>query len=174
MEEIIDLYDKHMQKLNKSWVRGRTLPENSFRYVIHICILNSKEEMLIQQRAKAKRFFSSSWDITVGGGVIFGDTPQQSASRELKEELGFDYDFSNDRPVLTIHHFEGFDDYFILHTDLNIEDLILEESEVAAVKWANKNDILEMLKKQEFLPYKKSIIELLFDLSKQNGAFESL
>lgn len=171
MEEIIDLYDKHMQKLNKSWVRGKPLQENSFRYVIHICILNSNGEMLIQQRAKAKRSFSNLWDITVGGGVIFGDTSEQSATRELKEELGYDYDFSNDRPVMTIHHHEGFDDYYILHKDIEIENLILQESEVANVKWANKEEILNMIKTNEFLPYKKSIIELLFELAKQNGAF---
>lgn len=170
MEEIIDLYDKHLQKLNKTWIRGKTLPKDCYRRVVHIYILNSKGEMLIQKRVKTKSVFADLWDISVGGGVTFGDTLEQSATRELKEELGYDYDFSFDRPVLTIHHDEGFDDYFIIHKNLNIEDLVLQESEVAKVKWANKTEILSMLEKHEFIPYKNSIIELLFDMSKQIGA----
>ena len=171
MEEYVDLYDKNFQKLNQTCLRSQKLPERTYRYVVHICIFNSNGEMLIQRRAKNRKSFSYMWDVSVGGGVTAGDTPQQSATRELKEELGYDYDFSYDRPVVTVHFETGFDDYDIWKRDVNLDELVLQESEVDSVRWANKKEILELIEKQEFIPYKKSMIDFLFETKKETGAY---
>lgn len=170
MEEIIDLYDKHMQKLEQTWVRSKTLPENTFRYVVHVCVFNSNGEMLIQRRAEDGKKYSHLWDITLGGGVKAGDTPQQAATRELEEELGYFYDFSQARPVLTVHFDKGFDDYYILNEDVDLSKLTLQKEEVCDVKWASEKQIFEMIKSGEFIPYKPSIIEFLFASTSKMGA----
>lgn len=93
-----DLYDKHRNKIAKQITRRDEMVSDEFHLVVHVCIFNSKGEMLIQQRQPFKKGWSNLWDITCGGSAIAGDTNQQAASRELFEELGIHYNFEKMRP----------------------------------------------------------------------------
>ena len=111
------------------------------------------------------------WDITAGGSALAGDTSQQAASRELMEEVGIDYNLEGMRPAMTIYFDGGFNDIYTINTDVDIDKLQLQTSEVEQVKWATEEEILEMLKKKEFVLYKTSFISLLYFLRNHNGAF---
>ena len=52
--EIIDLYDKDRQALNETAERGSELPKGRYRLVVHLCIFNDNDEMLIQKRQTTK------------------------------------------------------------------------------------------------------------------------
>jgi 8-oxo-dGTP pyrophosphatase MutT (NUDIX family) len=80
--------------------------------VIHVCIFNSKGEMLIQKRADDIVRWPSYWDVSVGGGAGAGDTSRMAAERETAEELGLHIDFSDRRPVITVNFADGFDDFW--------------------------------------------------------------
>ena len=79
MAEIIDLYDVDRQLTGKTTTRGVHLEEGTYRMVVHVCIFNSKGEMLIQKRADDIVRWPSYWDISVGGGARAGDTSRQAA-----------------------------------------------------------------------------------------------
>jgi 8-oxo-dGTP pyrophosphatase MutT (NUDIX family) len=111
------------------------------------------------------------WDITAGGSALSGDTSNEAASRELREEVGIDVDLTDVRPAMTIYFDGGFNDIYTINMDVDIDSLQLQESEVAEVKWATEEEILEMLKNKEFVLYKSSFISLLFFLRNHNGAF---
>jgi len=98
----------------------------------------------------------------VGGSAISGDSSRSAAERETREELGLFLDLSAVRPSLTIHWENGFDDYYLLTRDVDIRSLHLQAEEVQAVCWASKEKILRMIDSGEFIPYEKSLIELLF------------
>ena len=55
--EIIDLYDKDRQALNETAERGSELPKGRYRLVVHLCIFNDNDEMLIQKRQTTKDIF---------------------------------------------------------------------------------------------------------------------
>ena len=95
--EVIDLYDRNRQLLNETAVRGEKLPKGRYRLVVHICLFNEKDEMLIQQRQTTQKHFPNMWDLTVGGQVSAGETSWQGIQRELSEELGIGdkYDLRN-------------------------------------------------------------------------------
>ncbi|MEC1177774.1 NUDIX domain-containing protein [Metasolibacillus meyeri] len=158
-----DIYDQHRQKIGKQATRGEELAKGEFHVVIHVCIFNSKGEMLIQQRQPFKQGWSNLWDITCGGSAIAGDTSQQAAARELFEELGIQYDFENIRPQLTINFERGFDDYYLIEHEVDLSALILQPEEVQAVKWASQEEIFTMMEDGTFIPYYKSIIGFLFE-----------
>jgi 8-oxo-dGTP pyrophosphatase MutT (NUDIX family) len=44
-------------------------------------------QYIVQQRSLKAKHFPGKWDMT-GGGVMSGETPEQAACREVKEELG--------------------------------------------------------------------------------------
>ena len=93
-----------------------------------------------------------------------------AAHRELKEELGIEYDFGNIRPHLTINFKHGFDDFYLIKLDgVDINSLSLQAEEVQAVKWASKDEVSAMFETGEFVPYIKSFILSLFDLNQMYG-----
>ena len=171
--EKFDLYDDDRLPLNRSLTRGTTCGENENRMVVHVCIFNSKGEMLIQQRVSTKKSWPNLWDITLGGCATTKETSKDAAHRELLEELGIDYDFSHTRPHLTINFPHGFDDYYLLSLDsLDISTITLQKEEVSAIKWASKEDIIHLLKENKFIPYHQSFVLSLFDIKDQYGVIK--
>lgn len=168
--ELWDVYDVNRNKTDKTMCRGDAFEENCYHLVIHICIFNSNGEMLIQQRQPFKKGWSNMWDVTVGGSAIQGDDSQDAAARELLEEIGLKIDFKNIRPHLTINFGKGFDDYYLIEREVDINELSLQYEEVRDVKWASKEEILSMIDDGQFIPYFKSLIELFFDIRKQYGS----
>lgn len=160
--ELWDVYDSQRQKTGQTIERGKILSNGALHIVVHVCVFNSEHKMLIQQRQPFKSGWSNMWDVTVGGSALAGETSNEAAARELFEEVGISYNFSECRPYLTINFKYGFDDYYILEAEPNIANLQLQYEEVRQVKWASKNEILELIETGAFIPYHKSLIELLF------------
>ena len=164
-----DLYDMERQKIDKQIHRGDAMSTNEFHLVVHVCIFNSNGEMLIQQRQPFKHGWSNLWDITCGGAAVAGDTSAKAASRELFEELGIQYDFDRKRPQLTINFERGFDDFYLIEYEIDLNELKLQEEEVQAVKWASREEILKLIAEKEFIPYYESFIHFLFDSRNRYG-----
>jgi isopentenyldiphosphate isomerase len=152
--------------------RGQPLLENQLHLVVHACVFNQDGEMLIQQRHSQKDGWPNLWDITAGGSALAGESSQTAMARELFEELGIKLDLQGIRPHLTVNFEFGFDDYYLLHHDLLIESLTLQEGEVQQVKWASLDEIKRLLASGDFIPYHPQLIELLFGMRKGYGAIQ--
>lgn len=162
--ELWDLYTKDREKLEETMQRGAPHPVGKYRLVVHIAIFNSRGQMLIQQRQADKFGWPNMWDISASGSVISGETTSMAAERELFEELGLSVSFADRRPALTIHFPDGFGDVFLLEQDLDPAKLVLQEEEVQAVRWADEEEILDMIENDRFIPYQSHFIGLLFYL----------
>lgn len=167
--EKFDLYNNDRQLVGKTIERGQSCPNDLCRLVVHICIFNKKGEMLIQQRQSTKKSWPNAWDITLGGGVQAGENSRQAAKRELGEELGIDYDFSNVRPYMTINFDNGFDDFYLIEKDISLVEVAFKDNEVQAVKWATKDEILKMIESKDFIGYYPSFISTLFEMRQARG-----
>lgn len=168
--ELWDLYTKDREKTNYTIAKGETQPNDTYRMAVHICIFNTKGEMIIQQRQPFKAEWSNMWDISVGGSAIAGDTSQTAAERELREELGIELSFENIRPSLTVNFDKGFDDIYLIEKNIELSELSLQYEEVKTVKWANMKKITQMIDDGSFIPYHKALIELLFSMRNHYGA----
>ncbi len=172
--EIWDLYDKNRNKLDMNIKRGDKVPNNCYHLAVKICIFNSKGEMLIQQRSLEKRDYPEYWDLTACGSAISGETSEMAIKREVQEELGINIGEEHLVPFLTIYDKVWFADIFIVKKSVNIAELKLQKSEVKAVKWASKEEILELIKNYQFIPFKtyqqdmSNLIEMIFDEMNQN------
>lgn len=165
-----DLYDRHRIKTGKSITRGDRMATDEYHLVIHVCIINSNNQLLIQQRQPFKQGWSNLWDITVGGSAHKGETSQIAAQRELMEEIGLQMDLSETRPRFTLNFSRGFDDFYVIQADPKLSSLTLQESEVKQVRWASKEEILEMIQSNIFIPYHRSVIEMIFEMKDRGGA----
>ncbi len=167
--ELWDLYDINRTKLSKTMFRGDLFEKDTYHLVVHVCIFNSKGEMLIQQRQTFKEGWPNMWDITVGGSATKGDTSQTAAERELFEEIGLKLNLQTLRPHITINFNNGFNDIYLVNKDVDMKELSLQYEEVQSVKWASNEEILSMIETGEFIPYFPSLISLLFEMRKQYG-----
>lgn len=79
---------------------------------------------------------------------------------ELREELGIDVDFGRIDPVLCANFPNGFDDYYVIDRNLDIDGLKLQESEVARVRWVTRAEILAMVDSGSF-----SLSQIVFRFS---------
>ena len=68
----------------------KTHKEGKLHRAFSIFIFNSKEELLIQQRAKTKYHSGGLWSNTVCSHPKPNETYQRAVHRRLREEMGFD------------------------------------------------------------------------------------
>ena len=87
MEEIKDLIDQYDNVIGTA-SRSQMRKNNLLHRGVAIFILNSKGEIFVHKRTKTKDLYPSYYDMTCGGGVQSGETYEQAAKRELKEETG--------------------------------------------------------------------------------------
>lgn len=168
--ELFDLYTAEREKTGRTMVRGEPVPEGTYRLVVHVCIFDGEGRMLIQQRQPFKRGWSNRWDISVGGCAVSGESSRAAAQRETGEELGLSLDFTDIRPTLTLHWEHGFDDFYAITRPIDPPSLHLQYEEVRAARWAEEEEILQMIDDGRFIPYEKSLIQLLFFRRNHRGA----
>ena len=161
--ELVDLYDENRAPLGKTAERYGKKGPGEYRTVVHVCLFDSRDRLLIQRRTAGKRVWPEKWDVSVGGGVDAGETSRQGAEREFREELGYPLDPSGLRPAVTVNFPEGFDDFYILTQDLEETELTLQKEEVSAVRWVTLEELLTMLDSGEFIPYPRSFLMFLFE-----------
>ncbi|WP_059172367.1 NUDIX domain-containing protein [Bacillus sp. FJAT-27445] len=148
-----DVYDRNRVKTGKTAIRGEKLAQGDFHLVVHIWILNSKGEYLIQKRAPHVKGFPNMW-ATTGGAAIKGDDSAAACIRETKEELGIIPDMEKAEVVFTIVREESISDVWLIRQNVDISECVLQEEEVSAVKWATAEEILSMAEKGEFAHYR--------------------
>lgn len=161
-QEFWDLYTKDREKTGKIHQRGLPVPEGSYHLAVHVCIFNSNNQLLIQQRQPFKKGWPNMWDISVGGSAVAGDNSIRAAEREVFEELGLKLDLSGERPFLTMNFSEGFDDFYIVEQDIDLGSLRLQPEEVRQVRWADKDEVIKMQAQGIMIPY--WFIDRLFDI----------
>ena len=93
------------------------------------------------------------WDITAGGHVLTGELGYQSAIRETKEEIGISID-KNELTFIgatTSENKSGdiinrhFNEYYIVHKDVDIKDVVIQKDEVQDIKWFDKEEVIRRI-----------------------------
>lgn len=169
-EEYWDVYTKERIRTGRLHRRGDKMKNGDYHLVVHVCIFNSNNQLLIQQRQPFKKGWPNMWDLSVGGSAVAGDSSSQAAEREVMEELGLKLDLSEYRPVFTMNFSDGFDDYYIVKKDVELSGLRLQEEEVRRIRWVDKEEALRMQKEGIFIPY--WFLGKLFDI-KDTQSFDA-
>ncbi len=152
MNEYWDIYDKNRRKTRKIAKRGDYLNDDEFHLVVNAWIRNSNNEFLITQRS-ANKSFAYMWE-TTGGSALKGETSIVAAIREIKEELGIDINPKTGKLIGTkFRHYDGCPDIldvWIFEYDGTIEDITVQEEEVANVMWASVEQIKKLYNEKKF------------------------
>ena len=79
--------------------RGEVHGNNLLHRAVHLFIFNGKGELFLQKRSPWKDRHPQLWDSSAAGHVEAGESYDETARRELREELGVDAEL---RPVLKL------------------------------------------------------------------------
>ena len=84
--DIVDEFDNVVRTVTRAEMRRDRLRHRG----VFIAVVTSRGELVIHQRSPLKDIWPSYWDIGAGGVVGAGESYEQSARRELLEELGIE------------------------------------------------------------------------------------
>lgn len=88
LEEIlaeVDVNGKIIGQLTRSQAHNGS---KKLHPVIHVHIINSDDQVLLQKRSVTKKIQPGKWDTAVGGHIAYGEALEKAMERETKEELG--------------------------------------------------------------------------------------
>lgn len=145
--EYRDLYDSERKPLGRTHLRGDKFEEGEYYICCEIWIMNSEGKFLTNKRHPDKKA-GNQWEF-VGGGTLAGETPLQSAVRELEEETGLKVDESELSLLVTYTHKNYFQDIYLLKKDVAIEDIVLQPDEVVETRWSSDGEIKKMIESGE-------------------------
>ena len=115
--ELIDVLDENGIKTGEILSRDEIHKKGLWHRSIVVAIINKKNEILLQQRAKNKEKNAGMWDISVAGHITTGQDALSAAAREINEEvsisLGFNVDIKSFRYMFSYRTEQKFSNDFI-------------------------------------------------------------
>lgn len=154
--EQVDILDEKGNPTGEVKLKSEAHRDGDWHRAVHVWIVNTKGELLIQRRAAIKENHPNMWDIPSAGHVSAGETAITSAVRETEEELGlkleeedFEYLFTVTQKSVTNNGTfinNEFNDVYLVRRDVDITQLVLQEEEVAEVRfilWKELRNILD-------------------------------
>ena len=149
-DEIWDIYDSERRLTGRTHRRMDPLPPDDYHLVVDVWLQNSKGEFLITKRAPNKGF-PNMWECQ-GGSAAAGDDSLSAAVREVKEETGLDLNPEKGRCVLSLKRKNALHDIWLFRQDFEIADIKLQEGETIDAKYAELDEIFEMISRGRFCP----------------------
>jgi len=149
-EEIIQIVDR--DNLEVEALPRRIMREQGLIHrACYILVFNEQRSLFLQKRTATKDLYPSCWDVAAGGVVLAGESYEESATRELAEELG----------VTDVSFTSLFDNYFEeeenrvwgrIFSCVHNGPFQLQKEEVASGCFMTVADIFKLSEKEKFTP----------------------
>jgi len=149
-EEIVQIVDRN--NMETEVVSRRIMREQGLIHrASYILVFNEQKELFLQKRTATKDLYPSCWDVAAGGVVLAGESYEESAQRELAEELG----------VAGVSFTPLFDQYFEeddnrvwgrIFSCVHNGPFQLQEEEVASGCFMSVSDIFKLSESEDFTP----------------------
>ncbi len=168
--EWLDVYTPQHERSGRRIRRDEAVTGEDRLLVVHVCLFDRENRLLLQQRQPWKDRYPGCWDLSAGGFVRSGEDSADAVLRELRDELGLQFD----RSVLSFLFTEPFsfvlDDFYLARSDADPASLRLQPEEVSETKWAPQEEIEAMIADGRFVDYPLEGIRRVFRLaSEQKG-----
>lgn len=147
----------------KTTLRGHcNLKTGEYHLVVHIWIVSSRGEFLIQRRSDNKKLMPGEWAAT-GGAAISGEDSYTAANRELYEELGIPSNKQTLKKLTRIKRRNSLLDIWFINIDIQDKKLRLQKNEVAEAKWISRDEFMTMINNGEYHNYGKEYFDTVFE-----------
>lgn len=146
--DVVDINDNVIDVLDRDEVHEKNLLH---REVI-IFIINSHDEVLIQQRSSNKKSDPNKWGLCAGH-VDSGEDVFDSALRETYEEVGLKLKKEDlifiDKELVMKDNNSHFNYMYYCLCDWDASKFTIQKEELNEVKWMNINELIERLRNHD-------------------------
>ncbi len=165
--ELLDVYNARHERTGRTVARNGELFGEERLLVVHVCVLNSRNELLIQRRQLSKDRYPGCWDLSAGGFVLSGEDSSAAARRELYEEIGLQVGCDRLTFLFTEPFSFVLDDFYLARSDVDPASLTLQAEEVSEAKWVSEEDVVTMIADGRFVDYPPDGIRQIFRLAEK-------
>lgn len=131
----------------------------------YILVYNRQRQIFIQKRTVTKDIYPGYWDVAAGGVVLAGESYEESARRELEEELGI-----CNQPLVSQfdHYYEAGNNkvWGRVFTCIAEGPFILQAEEVAEGRFASIDEVFALSRELPFTPDGLAILRRLMTIAK--------
>ncbi|MDP2103816.1 MAG: NUDIX domain-containing protein [Candidatus Gracilibacteria bacterium] len=125
-----------------------TLKQSDIYRVSALWIRNSNGDILLAQRKFTKKNDPGKWGPAVAGTNDEGESYESNIIKEAEEEIGLkNCNFQKIDNIRYIGEYNYFCQWFLLTVDKELDEFIIQESEVEQIKWFKKDELLGEFKK---------------------------
>ncbi|HHW69556.1 MAG TPA: NUDIX domain-containing protein [Tenericutes bacterium] len=174
--EYLDVLDQNGNKTGIVKDKKQVYNDGDWHRSIHVWIMNSKNEILVQKRSPKKETLPNLWAISIAGHVRSGENSVEAIIREAKEELNLDIKQDDLIYLFTINriqpykdsHINVIDDVYLLKYDLDLDNVKLQRSELTDVKYIYYKDLEQkfITNDPNFVPKTEEQIKLFKEIDK--------
>lgn len=152
-KEIWDAYDRDGKKLGFDQLRDEPIPKGVYHIVVEIYTITEINEVLITKRHPDKPW-GLKWEIT-GGSILKGETPEQGAIRELKEETGIEIAYSDLNFVYSYIYKDVPSIYkcFVTFIDKETTKIQLQEGETIDYRYLPYDEFKQFIQTDEYVDW---------------------
>lgn len=157
--EYRDLYDNNRKSVGKKILKGNKVPKGLNYVTVAVFIYNKKNnKWLMQKRTKDK---GGKW-ATTSGHPVSGQSSIEGMVSEIKEELGLEVSEQELKFISTIKRKDKFVDIYYLESSVDIENLVIQQSELTDVTWMSNSEIeklnrVDKFKNTHYIYYKEML-----------------
>jgi len=178
--ESFDLVDEHDQPLGQTKARNLVHQDGDWHRAVHVWIVNSRNEILLQKRGSKKKQYRDLWHLTLGGHVAAGGDLIDTCRRELFEELGIQIEQSELKYLFTVKWKSDpsfpFKDYefnyvYLIRKDVSMFEIRINKEEVSDFKYVTIAEFSRMLDQEpeKLLPQYEEYRKVIDYLKKLTG-----
>lgn len=149
--EYIDILNQKGELTGETKTKEQIHIDGDWHRAVHIWIINSKNEVLMQRRAKTKINYPDMWDISVAGHISAGESSLVSALREIEEEigvtvLGSDLELIGELTSESIQNKgtyidKEYNDIYLVRKDIELSEMTKQDEEVDDLKYIQVDDL---------------------------------
>ena len=149
-EELFDIVDENNKPLGFIKPRSQVHKDGDWHRGIQVFVINREGEFLVHLRSPNKDTDPNKWSLTFGGHVSAGGNYDETAVRELEEEVGIKTGIDDLKKGPLRKFASGtdreFEQAYLYHFNGTLGELDFKDNEVVEVKWMRPEDILQELK----------------------------
>ncbi|KZS41475.1 hypothetical protein AWE51_20900 [Aquimarina aggregata] len=175
-DEMIDILNDKGIPTGEARLKSEAHRLGLYHASVHIWIYTKEGKILLQKRSYNKDTYPNLWDVSVAGHIEAGESPENSAIREIKEEIGI-YISNNNLEYIGIYLAEKkpkpnlydneFHHIYLLALHLPIHKFTLQSEEVAQVDYIDinifKDKIMSSTESLNYVPHDPAYFELVLD-----------
>ena len=90
-DHLVDVVDANDQVIGQDW-KNQKIAKDFISRVVAILLFDHDKKIILCRRSDKKMNAAGKYDLAAFGNVMAGESYEEAAGRELKEELGIDCD----------------------------------------------------------------------------------